>query len=218
MIRLVISSLAALLIVGLLFLALNFAIGQKVEGEGSEAPARIEFTSLMRAKPLDTKKRFKPAPREKPKIDPAAMSVAATTSHNQANSPLKMDISSSLLSGEGSVEGGSVTAGDVAAGGRFTGGRADRGLMPIVRVAPDYPPTATRQGIEGYVVLEFTVTASGAVRDPVVRGAKPERIFDQAAIKSVLRWRYSPQVEDGKPVEKQVLVKIVFELPGQGQS
>ena len=77
---LVTSSLAGLLIVGLLFWGLHFAIGQKVGEAGSEAPARIEFTSLMRAKPLDTKKRFKPAPREKPKIDPAAMSVAATTS------------------------------------------------------------------------------------------------------------------------------------------
>lgn len=216
MIRLVTSSLAGLLIVGLLFWGLNFAIGQKVEGEGSEAPARIEFTSLMRAKPLDTKKRFKPAPREKPKIDPAAINVAAATSLNRANSPLKMDISSSLLSGEGSTEGGSVTAGDVAAGGRFAGGRADRGLMPIVRVECEYPSNVNRQGVEGWVVVEFTVTTSGSVRDPKVLASQPERVFDQGTQKCVQRWRYSPQVENGEPVEKQVKIKIVYEQGGQG--
>jgi periplasmic protein TonB len=218
MIRFISATLAGLLIVGLLFLGLDLAIGPGEKQDGPKAPARIEFTSLIRAKPVEAKKRFKPPPREKPKIDPSAMSVASTTAQSQANSPLKMDLSSSLLSGSGGVDSGSVTAGDVSAGSRFTGGRADRGLMPLVRVAPDYPQSASRQGLEGWVVVEFTVTSSGAVRDPQVLQAEPERIFDQAAMKSVLRWRYSPQVENGAPVEKQVRMKIVFELPENGRS
>ncbi len=215
MIRFVSSCLAGLLIVGGLFYGLEFAIGRSGAGDNSEPPARIEFTSMTRVKPVEAKKRPKPAPREKPKIDSAAMSVTATSS-TQANSPIKMDLSSSLLSGEGGVDSGSVTAGDVAAGGRFTGGRADRGLMPLVRVECEYPSSVNRQGTEGWVVLEFTVTTSGTVRDPQVLQSQPERVFDQAAQKCVLRWRYSPQVENGAPVEKQARVKIVFQQSDQG--
>src|SRR5690606_21899875 len=41
----------------------------------------------------------------------------------------------------------------------------DAGVMPIVQVTPVYPRTALRQGLEGYVTLEFTVTANGSTRD-----------------------------------------------------
>ena len=203
---------AAMVIVGLLFTGLDFAIALRARQIASDAPARIEFTSLMRAKTPEVKKRFKPEPRQKPKIDASAMSLASTTTQMQTNSPLKMNLSSSLLSDDGAVQSGGVTAGDVSAGGRLAGGRADRDLMPLVRVEPDYPPSASRKGLEGRVLVEFTVTSSGAVRDPHVLAAQPERIFDQAAIKSVLRWRYSPQVENGLPVEKKVRMTIVFRL------
>lgn len=220
MLRFASSSLVALLIVGLLFSALDFAIGHGEKRTGPDAPARIEFTSLMRSKPVAAKQRVKPEPRAKPKLDPSAMALASTTTQSRANSPLELDLSSSLLADTGSSDGGSgVRAGDVSAGGgRFTGGRADRGLMPLVRVEPEYPQSASRQRLEGWVIVEFTVTTSGAVRDPRVLAAQPERIFDQSAIKSVLRWRYSPQVENGSPVERTVQMKIVFRQPTHGRS
>lgn len=220
MLRLLVSTLTGMLIVGLLFFGLDYAIALGQRGEPPEAPARIEFTSLMRAKAPEAKKRPKPAPREKPKIDPSAIALASTTSTTRANSPIKMELSSSLLSDSGGGTPGSVTAGDVNAGssGGFIGGRSDRGLMPLVRVEPDYPETASRQKIEGFVIVEFTVTASGAVRDPQVLHAEPTRIFDDAARKAVLRWRYSPQVENGVAVEKQVRMRIAFQLENGGRS
>jgi protein TonB len=220
MLRFVASALTGMLIVGLLFFGLDYAISLGHRGEPPEAPARIEFTSLMRAKAPEPKKRVKPAPREKPKIDPTAIALASSTSTERANSPIKMELSSSLLSDSGGGGPGSVTAGDVDAGrsGGFIGGRSDRGLMPLVRVEPDYPESASHQKIEGYVIVEFTVTASGTVRDPQVLHAEPTRVFDEAARKAVLRWRYSPQVENGVAVEKQVRMRIAFKLDDGGRS
>ena len=215
MLRFLASALLGLLVVGVLFFGLDYAIALGHRGAPPEAPARIEFTSLMRAKPPEAKKRVKPAPREKPKIDPTAIALASSTNTARANSPIKMELSSSLLSdSSGGTGPGGVTAGDVDAGssGGFIGGRSDRGLMPLVRVEPDYPENASRQGIEGFVIVEFTVTASGAVRDPQVLHAEPTRIFDEAARKAVMRWRYSPQVENGVAVEKQVRMRIAFQL------
>ncbi|RMF07705.1 MAG: TonB family protein, partial [Alphaproteobacteria bacterium] len=39
----------------------------------------------------------------------------------------------------------------------------DRDVLPIVRVEPIYPQRAASRGIEGYVILEFTVLPSGEV-------------------------------------------------------
>ncbi len=95
-----------------------------------------------------------------------------------------------------------------------TGGFSSDGeYLPIVKVQPIYPRRAQTRGIEGYVLLQFTVTATGAVRDPVVVEAKPPGIFDRAAINAALKFKYKPKVINGEPIEVAgVLNRIVFEL------
>ncbi|MEM8564684.1 MAG: energy transducer TonB, partial [Pseudomonadota bacterium] len=42
----------------------------------------------------------------------------------------------------------------------------DGEYLPIVKVAPIYPRRAQSRGISGYCIVEYTVTTSGAIRDP----------------------------------------------------
>lgn len=89
----------------------------------------------------------------------------------------------------------------------------DGEYLPIVKIAPQYPRRALDKNIEGYVIVEYTVTRQGTVKDPVVIEANPESIFNEAAIKSVLRYKYKPRVVNGEPVEVAgVRTKINFEL------
>ena len=89
----------------------------------------------------------------------------------------------------------------------------DGEYLPIVKVAPIYPRRALSRGIEGYVLLEYTVTKQGTVRDPIVVEANPSSVFDKAAIKSAMRYKYKPRVVDGVPVEVPgVQTKITFEI------
>jgi TonB family protein len=89
-------------------------------------------------------------------------------------------------------------------------------IMPIVRVPPEYPPRALSSRLEGWVVLEFTITTSGTVKDAVVVEASPAGVFDDAALKAIGRWRYAPSVEGGPAVERQnVRTRVVFELAPQ---
>jgi periplasmic protein TonB len=91
---------------------------------------------------------------------------------------------------------------------------SDGEYMPIVQVAPRYPPRAAERGMEGYVVLEFVVTRQGTVRDPVVIESSSS-LFDRAAMDAVQRFRYRPRVIDGEPVEVPgVRFRITFELEG----
>ncbi|MCF6287954.1 MAG: energy transducer TonB [Proteobacteria bacterium] len=90
---------------------------------------------------------------------------------------------------------------------------SDGEYLPIVKIAAQYPTRATSRGIEGYVTLSYTVTKQGTVIDPVVIDAQPANIFNKAAIKSVLRYKYKPRVVDGVPQAVHgVRTKINFKL------
>ncbi len=95
-----------------------------------------------------------------------------------------------------------------------TGGFSTDGeYLPIVKVAPVYPRRAQTRGIEGYVLLEFVVTRTGAVRDPVVLESKPPGIFDRAALNAALKFKYKPKVVNGEPIDVAgVRNRITFEL------
>lgn len=89
-------------------------------------------------------------------------------------------------------------------------GLADDEYVPIVKVAPIYPALAASQGLEGYVVVEFTVTPAGTVRDVVVIESSNE-LFHQAAIEATHKFKYKPRVVSGRPVEVPgVRNKITF--------
>ncbi len=101
--------------------------------------------------------------------------------------------------------------GDIGIG---TGGySADGEYLPIVKVKPIYPRRAQTRGIEGYVLLEFTVTRTGAVDNPVVIESDPPGIFDRAAINAARKFKYKPKVVNGEPIDVAgVLHRITFEL------
>jgi protein TonB len=76
----------------------------------------------------------------------------------------------------------------------------DGEYLPIVKVAPIYPSRALSRGIEGYVIVEFTVTKTGSVRDPFVVESDPPNVFDRSAMRAALKFKYKPRMVDGEPV------------------
>jgi protein TonB len=63
------------------------------------------------------------------------------------------------------------------------------------------------------VKVQFTITTTGTVKDPMVVDADPKNIFDDAALKSIARWKYNPKVEDGAAVERVGVQTIIrFQL------
>jgi protein TonB len=101
----------------------------------------------------------------------------------------------------------------VAAGGPAAPG-VDRDVIPVVRVPPDYPARAQASSIEGWVQVQFSVTAAGTVRDPIVVAAEPKGWFEEAALKAIARWRYNPRVDGGVAVERMGLQTVIrFQLP-----
>jgi periplasmic protein TonB len=89
---------------------------------------------------------------------------------------------------------------------------AEGDYLPIVRVAPVYPSRALSRGLEGFVDMSFTVTTAGTVKDPIVLQSTSS-LFERAATRAVLKFKYKPRVVDGIPVEViGVKTRISFEL------
>jgi protein TonB len=89
----------------------------------------------------------------------------------------------------------------------------DGEYLPIVKVAPIYPRRAQTRGITGYCIVEYTVTTSGAIRDPVAVDCQPSGVFDKASVKASLKFKYKPRVVDGEPTEVAgVQNKFTYEL------
>ncbi len=88
----------------------------------------------------------------------------------------------------------------------------DGEYLPIVKVQAIYPRTALMRGLEGYVLLEFTVTTTGSVRDPVVLEST-HKVFERPAKEAALKFKYKPRVVDGQPIEVAgVINQITFEI------
>jgi periplasmic protein TonB len=89
----------------------------------------------------------------------------------------------------------------------------DRDSVPIVRIPPEYPPRALARETEGWVKVQFSITAAGLVRDAFVVEAEPEGVFDEAALKAIARWRYNPRIANGVPVDRVGMQTVIrFDL------
>lgn len=100
---------------------------------------------------------------------------------------------------------------DISAG--IDGGAAGGEYLPIVKVAPIYPQRALARGLEGWVLVEFTVTASGTVRDARAVESEPAGVFDAAAVEAALKFKYKPRVVDGRAAEVAGVQNLIrFEL------
>ena len=93
----------------------------------------------------------------------------------------------------------------------------DGDYLPIVKIEPEYPARAIARQLEGYVLVEFTVTPTGRVVDPVIVSAEPIGVFEQASTNAVLKFRYKPRVVDGSPTAVPGVRNLFrFKLAGRG--
>ena len=74
------------------------------------------------------------------------------------------------------------------------------GDLPLYKKSPAYPQAAARLEREGWVLVEFTVSASGTVVNPTVVESEGGEDFERAALDAVAAYRYAPAVLDGQMI------------------
>lgn len=84
--------------------------------------------------------------------------------------------------------------------------------------APVYPESARRRGYEGTVLLMAKISKEGVVLSVMVEKSSGHESLDQAALKAVWKWRFSPAKFGNLPVESSVRVPVKFSLLDQNSS
>lgn len=80
----------------------------------------------------------------------------------------------------------------------------------IVHVVPEYPDIARISRVEGVVILEAVLDTSGRVQSVKVLRSTP--LLDEAAIRAVRQWRYTPTELNGVPVPVLMTITVQFTL------
>ena len=84
---------------------------------------------------------------------------------------------------------------------------------PIKRVPPAYPEKAAQDNVEGFVVLSFDITETGATDNVTVVESKPAGVFDKSAKVALEQWEYKPRIQGGKGVRQTgLLVQLDYQL------
>jgi protein TonB len=81
---------------------------------------------------------------------------------------------------------------------------------PVSMKSPAYPSAAKSAGIEGTVVISYTVGESGAVTDARVVKGPPE--LASACLEAVRGWRFTPAMSGGRPVSVKRSARFPFRL------
>jgi protein TonB len=103
-----------------------------------------------------------------------------------------------------------VLTGPRTAGPSFSSSGMNGDPQPFVRVLPEYPPNGRG---DGWVLVQFDLSAAGTVVDARVVDASPRGMFEKSALKAIERWRYRPAVVDGEAVPRRGLrVRLSFVL------
>lgn len=89
-------------------------------------------------------------------------------------------------------------------------------IIPIVVIRPMYPRDAAMKGLEGWVKVEFTITATGTVKNPRVIDSRPPRVFNREAVRAILKWKFKPRVVDGVAVDRLATQVIDFNMDKSG--
>jgi|TARA_B110000305_G_C19450343_1_gene647505 protein TonB len=85
-------------------------------------------------------------------------------------------------------------------------------VIPLVRINPQYPRNELLAGVEGWVKVKFTVDADGSVSSPKIMESKPPRVFDTAALRAIMKWKFKPKVVNGVAVPQDGTQVIEFKL------
>ena len=131
---------------------------------------------------------------ESPKLDAPAPIIATPT-------PAPVQVAAAAAPPPAPVATGPVRVSDLDA-------------KAITVIAPKYPIESRRKREQGTVVLAVSVSAAGSVGEVRVARSSGFDRLDRAALDAVRRWRWSPTLRDGVPVEVRGTVDIPFILQG----
>jgi protein TonB len=151
---------------------------------------------------------------------PRQPDAPSTTTARDFTVPVSVDPIGPVTPGIQSIPNVPITIGSGSGEGPMTNRpvidftKLDRSPRTRVQIAPTYPPEARQSAREGEVTVAFEVDETGHVFGARAVSST-DRIFDDAAVRAVSKWRFEPGTVSGRAVRFRMAVPIVFRLNGE---
>ncbi|END3384639.1 energy transducer TonB [Vibrio alginolyticus] len=202
--RLLLALPASLLISVSLFSFMAWMV-DKGNQRAPEASEAVRFDMVMVENEADVQRRQRSVPEQpEPPQAPEPMDLSQADTQME---PMSQMTPVSALGLNTTLEGIAISAPNLK------GTMGNQQALPLYRVDPRYPSKALKRRVEGYVIMRFTIDATGRPKDIEVIEAEPERMFEREAIRALKKWKYQPKVEDGVSIEQfGQTAKVEFKL------
>lgn len=201
--KLILAFLCSILVTGSIFAVMNGMVtnnGIKNQNRGEQTV--IDFIRVKRDSESRIKQREKKQP-PKPKKPPLPPQQTA-----QQNTPMKqIAMRMPNITPDLSLANKSLL-GDAQIGMGF----GDGDVIPLVRMPAQYPSKAKRRNIEGFVKARLEVNALGTVDSVEIVDSKPKGVFERSAIRALYKYKFKPQMIDGKPKAQTVIQTLDYVL------
>lgn len=197
--------IVSLIVGGAVTFALFVFMAFLVSGGAKRADTKTESPVIeISMDKQDTKAQEKPRVKPKPPTPPEQPPLPDTPPPDSSS-----DIDTNMAFNMGGVASSGVSTG-FKLGNMMT---RDGDATPIVRIEPQWPIKALRDGKEGWVQLSFTINELGGTENIKVIKAEPKRLFNKAAKRALKKWKYKPKIVDGKALKQPGMkVQIDFNL------
>lgn len=219
---LTVTCFISLLVHGLLLAALGLAIPHKTAMRPEDKGISIDLAAIeppiQPAKaasappqnaPAASQKAEAPQPEPAPQKAKTPKPMPKKTARPPKSAPEKTQASKNMASGNG--------AKTMPAEGKQLASKAPMGeTRPPAPGAntprPAYPELARKRGQEGTVNVRCQVDANGNVVGVALAKSSGFKLLDEAALKTVGKWKFKPGKKDGSNVAGTVVVPVQFRL------
>lgn len=201
--KLILAFLCSIFVTGSIFAVMNGMVSSDgAENNNQGEQTVIDFIRLKQDSESRVKEREKKEP-PKPKKPPMPPQKTA-----QQNTPMKqIAMRMPNITPDLSLANKSLL-GDAQVGMGF----GDGDVIPLVRMPAQYPNKAKRRNIEGFVKARLEVNVQGTVDSVEIIEAKPRGVFERSAIRALYKYKFKPQMIDGKPQAQTVTQTLEYSL------
>lgn len=201
--KLIVAFLCSIIVTGSIFAVMNGMVTTDTDmNKNLGEQTVIDFIRLKQDSESRIKERDKKEP-PKPKKPPMPPQQTA-----QQNTPMKqIAMRMPNISPDLSLANKSLL-GDAQIGMGF----GDGDVIPLVRMPAQYPSKAKRRNIEGFVKARLEINELGTVDSVEIIDSKPKGVFERSAIRALYKYKFKPQIIDGKPQPQTVTQTLDYVL------
>ena len=199
-----ITAFLSMLFGAALMMLLVISFNKDVEKKEEVKKDPLRYMKLQKVK--QEIKKPKPKPKPKKKSTPKA----PLPDLSSILGGIEMDIPEFEL---GNIAGNpNDLLGEIAKDAAMSEGTVDTKPRVVSRSPMQYPASAMKKRIKGYVVVNLLIDTDGSIEAAKVLQSSPPGVFDAAALSGIRSWRFAPGKYKGRPVKVWAKQKVRFDF------